>query len=186
MRTILNRAYRVKSPPPYVAGRLLSIVQFIIITLIISATVILFVLTPAILKKLEYIFSVDFMIDYDQLYWRQFIILSILLLGTAFLYQQITDIKQKISETIPGSIISIVLWILSIKLFSFYIDKFNQFSLVYGSLGGIIGILMLFYLISLSFIIGAEFNYHFKRVYNARHYHITEFKKKTPKLTIKI
>jgi membrane protein len=165
LRTILNRAYRVPSPPAYIWGRLLSIMQFIVITLIISITVIILVLAPALLQKFELIFLVNFRIDYDWLYFRQLSIVFILFITTSLLYYHIVDVQQRYRDTIPGTLISIALWTIILRLFSIYLEKFHQFNLVYGSLGGIIGTLVFFYLVNLVFIVGAEFNYHFKRAY---------------------
>lgn len=173
LRTILNRAYRVDNPPNYVWGRMLSILQFIIITVIISITVIILVLAPALLKKFELLFTVNFQINYDWFYFRQLLIVFILFITTSLLYYHIVDVKQRYRDTIPGTIIAIILWAIILRLFSIYLEKFHQFNLVYGSLGGIIGTLMFFYLINLVFIIGAEFNYHFKRVYNRHVYRYT-------------
>jgi membrane protein len=170
LRTILNRAYRVPSPPPYLMGRALSIVQFIAITLIISFTIILLILAPAILKKVEEFFSISFMIDYDRFYLRQIIIMAILFFTTSLLYYYITDVKQRYRDTLPGAFLSIILWVITLRLFTLYLEKFNQFNLLYGSLGGIIGALMFFYFVNLIFIIGAEFNYHRKRVSKYTHH----------------
>jgi membrane protein len=166
LRTILNRAYRASSPPPYIWGRLLSIVQFIVITLIISLAIVILVLAPAILKKLETTFMITFQINYDWLYFRQSIIVIVLFITTSLLYYHIADIEQRFVDIIPGTLVALTLWIITLRLFAIYLENFNQFNLVYGSLGGIIGALMFFYFINLIFIIGAEFNYHFKRAYN--------------------
>ncbi len=173
LRTILNRAYRVPSPPDYIWGRLLSIIQFIAITLIISIAVVIFVLAPAILQKFELLSTVNFRIDYDWFYFRQLSIIFILFITTSLLYYHIVDVKQRYRDTIPGTIIAIILWAIILQLFTIYLEKFHQFNLVYGSLGGIIGTLMFFYFINLVFIVGAEFNYHFKRVYNKSSYRRT-------------
>lgn len=166
LRTILNRAYRATSPPTYVLGRILSILQFIIIALMISITVIMLILAPVILQKIEANFFVNFKIDYDWLYFRQSTTIFILFITTSCLYYFIADVKQKFRDTIPGTMLAIILWTIILRLFAIYLDNFNQFNLVYGSLGGLIGALMFFYLVNLVFIIGAEFNYHFKRAYN--------------------
>ncbi|MFT6219508.1 MAG: membrane protein [Myxococcota bacterium] len=173
LRTILNRAYRAPSPPTYIFGRLLSIAQFIVISLVISLTILVLVLAPAILKKAEIMFSINFSINYDLFYFRQFIIILILFLTTSSLYYHITDVKQRIVDTFPGAILAIILWTVILKLFTIYLENFNQFNLVYGSLGGFIGVLMLFYFVNLSLIIGAEFNYHFKRAYHPNSHQIS-------------
>ena len=168
LRTILNRAFRVPSPPSYLLGRSLSILQFIIITITILTTITTFVILPAILRKLENIVGIDLSPYYDWFYFRQLLIILILFMTSSMLYQHITDVSLKFSQTVPGACMAIALWVLILKLFGIYLTKFNQFSLVYGSLAGIIGAMMFFYLVSLAFIIGAQFNYHFDRVYGKK------------------
>jgi membrane protein len=89
----------------------------------------------------------------------------ILAISTSILYYALPNVKQKFSQTLPGSILAVILWITLVNFFSLYLENFNQMNFVYGSIAGIIVSLMFFYLISLVFIFGAEFNYNFHRVY---------------------
>ncbi len=161
MRTILNRSYRVFSPPPYIWRRFLSILQFFLIAVIILATSVLLIVIPAILRKLEIVMD----INYDLFYMRSLVIFIILIFSVCALYYFIPNTNQKLDNTMPGSIVCIISWSIILKLFYIYLENFNQFNLIYGSLAGIIGALIFFYLVSLGFIIGAEFNYNFKRAY---------------------
>ncbi|MFT6332992.1 MAG: membrane protein [Lentimonas sp.] len=168
LRTILNRAYRAPSPPPYILGRMRSILQFIIITLVIAGTITVFLFIPAILKRTEILFEISFDINYDWLYFRQLSIVFILFITTSLLYYHITDVKQRLIDTFPGTTLVIIAWAMTLKIFIIYLENFNQFNFLYGGLGGIIGALMFFYFISLIFIIGAEFNYHFRKAYKRK------------------
>jgi membrane protein len=164
-RTILNRAYRVAFPPPYIMRRLISIAEFFVIIFIIVASIIFFIVMPIFLQKIESEFSFTFHINYDFLHLRHLIIFSLLTFSTSMLYYALPNTKQRITQTVPGSMLATLLWVSLERIFAFYLDNFHQFSLVYGSLAGIIISLMFFYLISLVFILGAEFNYHFHRTY---------------------
>ncbi len=164
-RTILNRAYRVEFPPPYLWRRFISILEFFVIIFSIVIGIILFIFTPMILKELEVGLHFKLYIDYDLFYIRHLAIFLLLSCATSLLYYALPSAKQKITQTVPGSILVVILWVSLEKIFSFYLENFHQFSLVYGSLAGIIVSLMFFYLISLVFIFGAEFNYHFHRTY---------------------
>lgn len=172
-RTILNRAYRVAFPPPYIWRRLISILEFFVLIFCIVITIIIFVVVPIILRELELKLSLSFKIDYDFFYIRHITIFTLLVFSTSMLYYALPNAKQKISQTLPGSILAVILWILLQNLLSLYLDNFQQFNFVYGSLAGVIISLMFFYLISLAFILGAEFNYHFHRTYKI-------FLRKTP------
>lgn len=164
-RTILNRAYRIAFPPPYVLRRMISIFEFFIITFAIVSGIIIFIVMPSMMRELQARFHLDLHIDYDFFYLRHLAIFSILICATSLLYYALPNARQKISQTVPGSILAVFLWFILERIFLFYLNNFNQVNFVYGSLAGIIISLMFFYLISLVFILGAEFNYHFHRVY---------------------
>lgn len=164
-RTILNRAYRVHFPPPYVLRRLISILEFFVIIFILVSVVIIFIVVPNLLTKFEDKFSFRLPINYEFFHIHHLAIFAVLVCAASMLYYALPNAKQKITQTVPGSILAVLLWFGLERLFSIYLDNFHQFNLVYGSLAGMIVSLMFFYLISLAFILGAEFNYHFHRTY---------------------
>lgn len=164
-RTILNRAYRIHQPPPYLMRRLISIVEFFIIVFIIVAGITIFVVVPNLLQQVEKGLSISLRIDYDFYYLRYVAIFLLLVCTTSLLYFALPNAKQKFSQTVPGSLLTVVLWFCLVQTFTLYLENFHQFNFVYGSLAGVIISLMFFYLISLIFILGAEFNYHFHRTY---------------------
>ncbi|MDX2083453.1 MAG: YihY/virulence factor BrkB family protein [Rickettsiales bacterium] len=164
-RTILNRAYRVHYPPPYFLRRLISIIEFFVIIFIIVSGIIIFVVAPNILQKIEQEFLINLHINYNFFYIRYLAIFFLLICATSLLYYALPNSKQKFSQTVPGSILTVFLWIGLEHCFAIYLENFHQFSFVYGSLAGVMISLIFFYLISLIFIFGAEFNYHFHRIY---------------------
>jgi membrane protein len=157
IRTILNRAYRISYPPHYVWRRLLSIFQFIVFVLIIILIATSFV-TFSIFSIFDF-----FDINNNWIFLKKIIIFLISIKIIAFIYYIIPNSKQQIKDTLPGSIICVILFWLILQLFMLYLQNFNQFNLLYGSLAGIIATLMFFFLVGLAFITGAEFNYHFNR-----------------------
>jgi membrane protein len=164
-RTILNRAYRVAFPPPYVLRRFISILEFFVIIFSIIIGLFVFIVIPSFLKEIEASLGYKFQIDYDFFYLRHLAIFILLTCTTSMLYYALPNAKQKITQTVPGSILAVIIWVGLEKLFLLYLQNFHQFNFVYGSLAGVIVSLMFFYLISLVFIFGAEFNYHFHRTY---------------------
>ncbi len=164
-RTILNRAYRVHLPPPYLLRRLISVLEFFILTFAIAVGIMVFVIAPSILTIEEVENSLIFLSNYDTQEARYTIICAFLICATSLLYYAIPNVKQRITKTFPGAILVVFLWIYTQKLFALYLENFHQFSFIYGGLAGIMVYLMFFYLVNLIFIFGAQFNYHFYRVY---------------------
>lgn len=163
LRTILNRAYRVHLPPPYLLRRLISVIEFFIITFSITAVIMIFVIVPSFFKGSEIDLLLNFFINIPSL--NRFVIFIFLACSASLLYYAIPNVKQKITKTFPGAVLTVILWTITQKAFLYYLKQFDQFNFIYGSLAGIMIYLMFFYLVNLIFIFGAEFNYHLHRVY---------------------
>lgn len=156
IRSILNKVHRVLSPPPYIFRRLLSIIQFLIITLVIIVTIMCATLIPILESFFHWKIN-----DYIRYIISEFI----LFITVCWLYFLLPNVKQKFISVIPGSIVVIVLWTLSAIAFTKYLQTFHQLNIIYGSLAGIIASLLFFYVLSFIFIFGAELNYKLKVIY---------------------
>ncbi|HJD56157.1 MAG TPA: YihY/virulence factor BrkB family protein [Rickettsia endosymbiont of Pyrocoelia pectoralis] len=159
LRTILNRVYEIKSPPPYIRRRLLSILQFLIISILITFTMFLLVFIPIIVAKLPIILETTEQYKGVLNLIRYALILILLFLGASSLYYILPNVKLDFTDVFPGALLTVILWVISGHLLSTYIVYYNQLNLMYGSLGSIIVTLIFFYIINMIFIYGAEFNY---------------------------
>ncbi|MCC8368832.1 MAG: YihY/virulence factor BrkB family protein [Rickettsia endosymbiont of Oxypoda opaca] len=159
LRTILNRVYEIKSPPPYIRRRLLSIIQFLIISILITLTMFLLVFIPIILTKIPVILEVIDQHKNTLNFIRYALILAFLFLVASSLYYILPNIKLNFVDVFPGAFLTVILWVISGYLLSTYIVYYNQLNIMYGSLGSIIVTLIFFYIINMIFIYGAEFNY---------------------------
>jgi membrane protein len=161
IRTVLNRAYHVSTPPAYWFRRGLSILQLLFFTSLVIAGMMLVVFIPLLLHYIEVWVGIYFVSDYE-LYWsRVFYLVSIgtLFLAVGYIYYVIPNIKQSIVAVAPGAAVVAVCWIGAAYLLSVYLSYFEQVNLIYGSLGGIIAALIFFYICNVIFIFGAELNY---------------------------
>jgi len=59
---------------------------------------------------------------------------------------------------IPGATLASAMWFLATTLFSWYLQLYADYSILYGSLGVGIALLVWMYIISLVVLVGAEFN----------------------------
>jgi len=74
------------------------------------------------------------------------------------LYYNTPNRRLKFREVIPGAVVASLGWVIISIAFSYYIDNFGNYSKVYGSLGGIIALLMWLYVSSIIILMGAEIN----------------------------
>ena len=58
----------------------------------------------------------------------------------------------------PGVLLSLVVWMIGSLLFSLYVENLGRYSVLYGSIGTIIVLLLWLYLAATTLILGAEFN----------------------------
>ena len=163
LRTILNRVYEINSPPPYIRRRLLSIIQFLIISILITFTMFLLVIIPIFFSKIPVILEIIDKHKHTLNFLRYSIILCSLFVTASSLYYIVPNKQLSFSDVAPGALLTVVLWVISGYLLSTYIVYYNQLSIIYGSLGGIIVTLIFFYIINIIFIYGAEFNYLLKK-----------------------
>jgi membrane protein len=74
------------------------------------------------------------------------------------IYHNAVPRTQPWHSVLPGAVLSTAMWLISSALFGWYLQHYVDYSLIYGSLGVGIALLVWMYLISLVVLIGAEFN----------------------------
>ena len=82
----------------------------------------------------------------------------LMMLLWAILYYVLPDVQQKFKFITPGSVGGVILWVLASYGFSLYVANFGSYDATYGSVGGIIVMLLWIWISSLVLLIGAEVN----------------------------
>jgi membrane protein len=76
----------------------------------------------------------------------------------SLIYHYAVPRTQPWHTVIPGATLATAMWFASTALFGGYLQAYSDYSVIYGSLGVGIALLVWMYLISLVILIGAEFN----------------------------
>lgn len=71
---------------------------------------------------------------------------------------RLSYVRVRWQETMPGATLATASWFIATIVYGFYLTRFADYSVVYGSLGAGIATLVWLYMVSLSVLIGAEFN----------------------------
>ncbi|WP_246031830.1 YihY/virulence factor BrkB family protein [Salibacterium salarium] len=164
----MNEAFSVKTHRPLWKARFLSIlltfgmlvVLIIIFVLSIFGELLLDTITSylALPEQTEVLFQI--------LRWVLTIIVMIALL--CCLYYFAPRINISFRYVLPGAITATILWQLISLGFSFYVNNFGNYSATYGSLGGVIVLMLWLFLTGLSLVIGGEINAILKKSASAR------------------
>lgn len=83
-------------------------------------------------------------------------ILMFAAIGT--LYEAALDQWQPLRSILPGILAALISWLIVSVGFSFYVEHFANYSVIYGTLGAVIVLLMWLYMTAIILIVGAELN----------------------------
>ncbi len=169
----VRRAYNLpapKKPIRYIVKQLIFTVVFLVV---IVLTLLLATVGERLLLYLdkvlpENIFRLsDYFINLWQ-YLRFGVIAFLMLCATGILYLASLDEKRPVKTVLPGIFTALFLWIVLSVGFSFYVENFANYSLIYGTLGAIIILLIWLYMTAVILIMGAELNATIERIKTAR------------------
>jgi membrane protein len=156
-RTVLNRAYRVATPPAYIWRRLLSIAQTLLLSFVVVISMMVLVILPIVWGKLDGAFGKSgIALTKNQIVCVSLVVIFVVV---SVAYYFLPNLKQNLHSVVPGAALVTFLWIESAHLLSLYLSRFGQITRIYGSLGSVIAALFFFYVSNVIFIYGAELNY---------------------------
>lgn len=160
----LNRAYDVKESRPFLVARLMAIILTLAMILVIIVALLLPVFGKAIGVFLFSFFglSESFLKIWNAMRW--IVSFSIMVIVFASLYFFAPNRRLKIREVLIGAVFATLGWQLVSLVFSFYLDNFGNFSATYGSIGGIIVLMIWFYLSAMIIMIGGQLNASIKKL----------------------
>ncbi|MBC8080547.1 MAG: YihY/virulence factor BrkB family protein [Gorillibacterium sp.] len=154
----LNKAYDEEENRPFWQVKGLSILFTLVIAGSILLTFFMLVFGKWIGQRIFLLFRVPGYFDEVWQVAQYGLPLMIMAVVFSFLYKYIPNCPLKFKEVMPGAIFATLGWILTSILFSFYVNNFGNYSKSYGSIGGIIVLLIWLYLSSIIILLGGEIN----------------------------
>jgi membrane protein len=86
------------------------------------------------------------------------LILALVAGGAGFVYYFAPDAEQEWVWVTPGAILASVIWLAASLGFKYYVSNFGSYTETYGAIGGVMVLLLWFYLSGVVFLVGAELN----------------------------
>jgi membrane protein len=124
----------------------------------VAGFVLMLLLTVAVPLGLEHLPLPQF-VNTAALILRWILLWLFAALGLAIVYRYAPSRQNAQWRWVSwGSVIAATLWLVSSVLFSLYVRDFGSYGKTYGALGGVIVLIMWFYLQGFSIVLGAEFN----------------------------
>lgn len=154
----INKAYDIRETRPFWKVRGISILFTIALALSIILAFAMLVFGRMLGEFIFGIMGISAVFTYAWNIFRYLITLALLMPVFVSLYLIMPNRRLSIKQVLPGSMFSSLGWVLASMLFSYYVDSFRNYSTMYGSIGGIIILLVWLYLSSVIILLGGEIN----------------------------
>ncbi|WP_022792362.1 YihY/virulence factor BrkB family protein [Marinococcus halotolerans] len=153
-----NEAYDVEETRSFIKVRLLAIALTfsMVVTLIIAIVLPMF--GNVLISFLTSLLSLPPQTELLFQVLRWVIGITVMTVMLLLLYRFAPNKTLKWKEILVGALTAALLWQVVSLGFSFYVSNFGSYSATYGSLGGVIILLLWFFLTGLVLMIGAEMN----------------------------
>ena len=154
----INKAYNLKDTRSYIRRTIIAYIGTIIFALSIIAALAVIVFGRVIGEHLLGLLPNAEIFQYVWIMFRYVIILVFLVIIFTALYKFTPCKRFKLKEVFPGAVVSALGWIISSFAFSYYINNFNNYTKVYGSLAAIFIMMLWMFITSMVIIFGVEVN----------------------------
>jgi len=159
----VRRAYGLGPPKKITVYSIKQIVYTVLFLVVIVLTILLSILGENVINFIRGLLpeSALSITDNQINLWQylRFIPIALLMItAIGALYSLSLDSRQKVKSILPGIASAVVLWLILSIGFSFYVENFSSYSLIYGTLGAVIVLIVWLYLTAFVLILGAELN----------------------------
>jgi membrane protein len=154
----LNRAYDIEEGRPWWKVRLLAVGLTLALAALILVAFALVLVGPTAADYIARATGVGpvFAWAWKILQWP--VVVGLVALGAGVVYYFAPDAEQEWVWVSPGAVLASVIWLAGSLGFKYYVAHFATYTETYGALGGVMVLLLWFYLSGVILLLGAELN----------------------------
>jgi membrane protein len=158
----LDRCYDIQKPRPFYKQRLIAIGLTLTVGTMVLFVLVLLPVSGWLLRLFSgALFELDWFTSFllNVARWTLGLATLFLILGVTYHFGP--SLKRRFHLITPGAVFTIIGWLLTGWLFNTYVTSFGgseNYAKTYGAVGGIVILLLLFYVDALILMIGAEIN----------------------------
>jgi len=154
----LNQAYDIKEGRPWWKVKLIALSLTITLALFIVVAFALVVVGPLMAEKVAAWFHLGPAFEWSWKILQWPLVFALVSLAIALVYYYAPDARQEWIWITPGSVAATAMWLLVSLGFRFYVTRFGSYNATYGAIGGVIVLMLWFYVSSFAVLAGAELN----------------------------
>lgn len=153
-----NRAYGVEETRPFLSVNLLSITLTFSMVFVVAITLFLPVFGQAIMNIIQSFIPIADQLEFLYQILRWIVAVGIMVFVLMTLYRAAPNASFKLRDVFWGAVTATVGWQLISVGFSFYVANFGNYEATYGAIGGIIVLMIWFYITGIILIVGGQIN----------------------------
>ena len=154
----LNRAYDIDEGRPWWKVRLTAIALTVGLAAFILVAFALVLVGPTLAERVANSAGLGaaFVWTWKIVQWP--VVFALVALALAVLNYFGPDADQDWAWVSPGAVLATALWLIASLAFKYYVGNFANYNETYGSLGGVIVLMLWFYISGMAVLAGAEMN----------------------------
>jgi membrane protein len=154
----LNQAYDIEEARPWWKVRLTAMWLTIALAALVLVSFALVIGGPALAEWLAQRTGLGSVFEWTWKIAQWPLVIALVATALGLLNYFGPDAEQDWAWISPGALLATVVWLVASLAFKVYVANFADYNQTYGSLGGIIVLMLWFYLSGLAILIGAEMN----------------------------
>jgi membrane protein len=154
----LNRAYDVEDQRPWWKQRLTAIMLTLGLALFVLVSIVLVVAGPELAGFVTDRLGLSAAVAWTWKILQWPLVFVLIATAVGLVYYFAPDVEQDFVWLTPGAVLATTLWIVGSLGFRVYVVNFGSYNETYGTIGGIMVLLLWLYLTGLAIIVGAEMN----------------------------
>jgi membrane protein len=154
----LNKAYDIQEARPWWKVKLVALGLTVALAVFIVVSFALVIAGPTLAEKLAASMHLGPAFEWTWKILQWPVVFVLVSVAIAMIYFFAPDAEQEWVWITPGSILATALWLLISLGFKLYVTKFGSYNATYGAIGGVIVLMLWFYVSALAVLAGAELN----------------------------
>ena len=156
--TALNRAYGLTEERPWWKVRLGASALTIAVAVLVLCGLSLVLAGPALAAYVGDTLGWGDFVKWTWLIVQWPLVFALVSTALGLVYYFGPDAEQDWVWITPGAVVGTAIWLLASLAFKLYVAKFTDYNASYGAVGGVIVMLLWFYISGIALILGAETN----------------------------
>jgi membrane protein len=154
----MNRVYDIEEGRPWWKVRLTAISLTLALAALVIISMGLVIGGPALAEWMAAHFGLGPVFEWSWKIVQWPLVVALITVGLGLLNYYGPDAEQDWQWITPGAVLATFLWLIASLAFRLYVTNFADYNATYGALGGVIVLMLWFYISGVAVLVGSEMN----------------------------